>query len=144
MKWKKGHCFFQAQPGGFCNNRKVRVSRFSPKWEYKVGSLAKQFLNSTKYIQFLEESYKATTSTGSSFTTDALDVSTNITETKWDSNKQDSAQFKDHMENRKTLPRAILQNWFFEKTICLTKALLHIVAILLKNTWSGLYIIIQQ
>jgi hypothetical protein len=57
MKSKKGHYFFQAQAGGFCNNRKVRVSRFSPKWEYKVGSLAKHFLNanSTKYIQFLDK-----------------------------------------------------------------------------------------
>jgi hypothetical protein len=41
---KKRHCFFQAQAEGFCNNRKVRISRFSPKWEYTVASLAKHFL----------------------------------------------------------------------------------------------------
>jgi hypothetical protein len=38
MKSKKGYYFFQAQAGGFCNNQKVRSSRFSPKWKYKVAN----------------------------------------------------------------------------------------------------------
>jgi hypothetical protein len=58
VKLKKGHYFFQAQAGGFCNNQKVRSSCFSQNGNKKsptVASLVKNFLiaNSTKYIQFL-------------------------------------------------------------------------------------------
>jgi hypothetical protein len=80
---KKKALFLSGSSRRILQQSKVPSSRFSPKWDYKVASLAKHFLiaNSPKY-PIPGRKLQSSTITGSSFTADALDVGTNITETK--------------------------------------------------------------